>query len=209
MKTMLDARGPYAPEQAKSTDARSIAALVPGLRYIPDYITAQEQADLLAIIDCQPWITDLKRRVQHYGYRYDYKSRSVDPSMFLGPLPDWVAALAGRLHAEGFAPKRLDQLIVNEYQPGQGIASHVDCIPCFGNTILSLSLGSPCVMVLTEILTEVQIPLLMEPCSLISMTGESRYQWKHGIPARKTDHFQGREIHRGRRLSLTFRSVIR
>jgi alkylated DNA repair dioxygenase AlkB len=179
------------------------------LRYAPDYITAQEQADLLAIIDCQPWITDLKRRVQHYGYRYDYKSRSVDPSMFLGPLPDWVAALAGRLHAEGFAPKRLDQLIVNEYQPGQGIASHVDCIPCFGNTILSLSLGSPCVMVLTEILTEVQIPLLMEPCSLVSMTGESRYQWKHGIPARKIDHFQGREIQRGRRLSLTFRSVIR
>ena len=35
---------------------------------------------------------------------------------------------------------------VNEYLPGQGIAQHVDCVPCFGGTVASLSLLSPCTM---------------------------------------------------------------
>ena len=35
-----------------------------------------------------------------------------------------------------------DQLIVNEYQPGQGISAHIDCEPCFKNTIVTVSLGS-------------------------------------------------------------------
>jgi len=28
--------------------------------------------------------------VQHYGYRYDYKARTIDHSMRLGELPQWV-----------------------------------------------------------------------------------------------------------------------
>ncbi|CEO17633.1 hypothetical protein RMONA_06370 [Rickettsia monacensis] len=34
--------------------------------------------------------------------------------------------------------------------PGQGIASHIDCIPCFSDTICSLSLSGGCVMELTN-----------------------------------------------------------
>ena len=59
-----------------------------GLQYIPGFIDEPYEAELLAAIDAQPWLGDLKRRVQHYGYRYDYKNRRVDPSMVLGPLPD-------------------------------------------------------------------------------------------------------------------------
>ena len=42
---------------------------------------------LADLINQQPWITDLKRRVQHDGYRYNYSQRSVDASAFVGPLP--------------------------------------------------------------------------------------------------------------------------
>ncbi len=42
---------------------------VPGLQYIPNYLSSQDQEQLLAAIDQQSWLTDLKRRVQHYGYR--------------------------------------------------------------------------------------------------------------------------------------------
>jgi alkylated DNA repair dioxygenase AlkB len=47
---------------------------------------------------------------------------------------------------EGLADEVTNQTIVNEYRPGQGIAAHVDCVPCFGATILSLSLGSSSVV---------------------------------------------------------------
>lgn len=182
---------------------------IAGLTTISDYLSPSEHDQLLNLIDQQPWLTDLKRRVQHYGYRYDYKSRSVDPSMYLGPLPKWIAPLARRLHHDELIRKIPDQLIVNEYEPGQGIASHVDCIPCFGDTIISITLGSACVMTFTNIKTQEEIPVLLEPRGLIVMQGEARYDWKHGIALRKSDIFQGQIIKRGRRVSLTFRSIIK
>ena len=29
-------------------------------------------------MDARPWLSDLKRRVQHYGYKYDYRARAID-----------------------------------------------------------------------------------------------------------------------------------
>ena len=52
------------------------------------------------------------------------------------------------------------------------------------------------------------VPVLLEPRSLLVMGGASRYEWLHGLAARKTDTWGGRTITRGRRLSLTFRKVI-
>jgi alkylated DNA repair dioxygenase AlkB len=181
---------------------------VPGLHYLPDYLSGEEQERLLAVIDQHPWLADLKRRVQHYGYRYDYKRRTVDRSMFLGPLPQWAVTLAGRFMDEGWTPGLPDQLFVNEYLPGRGIASHIDCVPCFGDPVLAISLGSPCVMLFGHPHTGVQVPVLIEPGSLYVMQGEARYQWKHGIMARKSDGYSGRRFQRGRRISLTFRTVI-
>lgn len=180
---------------------------VPGLRYIPCYVSVSEEADLLEIVDALPWLPDLKRRVQHYGYRYDYKRRKADPSLYLGPLPEWAQAIAHRLCRDQFFSEPPDQLIVNEYLPAQGITAHVDCIPCFGDSILSLSLGGPCVMTFAEIGTQQQIPVLLEPRSLVVMQGAARAAWKHAIAPRKTDVIGGRTIRRGRRVSLTFRKV--
>jgi hypothetical protein len=42
-----------------------------GLLYAPAFIAESEEQTLLARIDREPWRKDLKRRVQHYGYRYD------------------------------------------------------------------------------------------------------------------------------------------
>jgi hypothetical protein len=33
-------------------------------------------------------------------------------------------------------------------------------------------------------------------------------RWQHGIPARKSDLHNGRRVQRGRRVSLTFRTVV-
>ena len=182
--------------------------VISGLRYLQAYLSSEEHDRFLATVDQQPWLTSLKRRVQHYGYRYDYKSRSMDSSMFLGALPDWLSELADRLHREGWVACVPDQVIINEYEPGQGISAHVDCEPCFGETVLSVTLGSSCLMVFSSLRRDEQVSLLVEPRSLVVMGGDARYHWKHAIPARKTDVYAGRTFERQRRVSLTFRTVI-
>lgn len=181
---------------------------ISGLSYFPDYITEAEEQQLLALVDAQAWMHDLRRRVQHYGYCYDYRRRSIKQSMALGDLPNWLAGVARHFYEDGIISEVPDQVIVNEYQPGMGIAPHVDCEPCFKGTIISLSLGSPCIMDFTHVHTGAQQSLLLQPCSLLVLQGEARYDWKHGIAPRKSDSFMGREIYRGRRVSLTFRKVI-
>lgn len=190
--------------------ARDYAAVkVEGLSYWADFITPEEEAELITRIDAQPWLTDLKRRVQHYGYKYDYKVRAVGPDAWLGPLPDWLQPLCYRLHEEKIFVDMPDQVIVNEYQPGQGISAHVDCVPCFGDTIASLSLGSNCAMVFSHPNVEWEKGFYLKKRSLIILSGPARYEWKHAIPARKSDVVHDQKLPRGRRISLTFRKVIR
>lgn len=179
---------------------------ISGLSLIPNFITGNEERQLIVAIDQQPWITELKRRVQHYGYRYDYKARNVTPDLKLGDIPDWLTGLCHRLQSEGLFQAKPDQIIVNEYQPGQGIAAHIDCVPCFGESIASLSLASPCVMDFTDKADE-KIPVLLKPRSLVLLSGDARYQWRHSIAPRKTDKYEGNITPRSRRLSLTFRNV--
>jgi alkylated DNA repair dioxygenase AlkB len=178
---------------------------IDGLRLIDAWISADEAASLLAAIDAEAWRADLSRRVQHYGWRYDYKARSIDASMRLGPLPSWAEALADRVEREGLSA-RPEQVIVNEYEPGQGIAAHIDCVPCFGPVVLSLSLGSACVM---DLRREGDPPraITLAPRSLLALSGEARLAWKHGIAARKSDVIDGVRVARGRRISVTFRTV--
>jgi alkylated DNA repair dioxygenase AlkB len=179
-----------------------------GLKYIPEFISKDEHKLLWQSINREPWLTDLKRRVQHYGWKYDYKARSIDYSMYLGDLPDWAKGFAEKLYRCGHFSKIPDQLIVNEYQPGQGIANHVDCEPCFGETITSLSLGSECVMDFINLESKEKIELMLHPRSLVVITGEARHNWTHGIAARKSDEFKGTKTERQLRISLTFRNVI-
>lgn len=49
---------------------------------------------------------------------------------------------------------------------------------------------------------------VLAPRSLLVLSGEARFNWTHGIPARKSDVIDGKKIARGRRVSLTFRTVI-
>lgn len=180
---------------------------ITGLSYIPEFIDAQAEVKLVRTIDAQPWLQDLKRRVQHYGYRYDYKARNVTLESRLGDIPNWLQPYCQKLKQDGFFKEIPDQVIANEYQPGQGISAHIDCVPCFGPTIASLSLGSPCMLHFSQSHTGEKLSLLLEPRSLLILAGDARYLWKHSIPARKTDRYNTQIIPRTRRVSLTFRTI--
>lgn len=186
----------------------AVSDIIKGLRYIQNYINEDEHEELLAQIDKNNWIKDLKRRVQHYGFMYDYKARRVNYTMHVGPLPPWLQELAEKLQTDGHMPKVADQVIVNEYEPGQGISSHIDCEPCFEKAVVSLSLGSDCVMDFTNKLDKTKMSVWLARRSIIVLSDEARYMWLHGIAPRKSDEWGGHKYYRQRRISLTFRRVI-
>ncbi len=177
-----------------------------GLYYLPNFISEEEHNALLTAIDAQTWLSNLKRRVQHYGYQYDYKARTVSAESYLGTLPPWLCDLQERLFAENLFKQKPDQAIINEYLPGQGISAHIDCVPCFDDVIASLSLGSDVMMQFSS--DEEKHDIFLERNSLIILSGEARYKWKHAIPSRKSDIVDGVKLGRHRRVSVTFRKVI-
>lgn len=177
-----------------------------GLLYSPNLILQSEAEAFLSFIDAQVWDLGMKRRVQHYGWRYDYKNTRVDPKDFLGPLPEIFLKIAEKIGGLTEEKVIFDQVIVNEYLPGQGISAHVDCVPCFGPVIASVSLGSPCEMLFQNRSTKARSSILLEPQSLLVLSGEARFSWSHEIPARQSDMIEGMRVKRGRRVSLTFRA---
>ena len=196
-------------DQPKLPPINNAILEIPGLQYIEDYINERQHDWLLDKIDQQQWLDDLKRHVQHYGFRYDYRARRVDMDMHIGALPEWLNRLSHRLYEDGHTPEVADQVIINQYLPGQGIASHIDCEPCFKDTIVSLSLGSGCIMNFTNKHDKTRkIPVWLAPRSLIVLSGEARHEWLHGIAARKSDQWGEQKHERQRRVSLTFRKVI-
>jgi len=176
-----------------------------GLELRENYISADDERNFIENIDKGQWSTVLKRRTQHFGYEYDYKKKATQELKQIETFPNWCLDLTTRLKQEVFyrAP---EQLIINEYQPGQGISKHIDS-PVFGEPIVSLSLGSPCVMIFT--LKERRFEILLPQRSLLVLRGESRWDWTHEIPARKNDKINGQIIERTRRISMTFRILNR
>ena len=182
------------------------AERVPGLIYIPDFLSETQERQIVAAIDDAPWRKDLKRRVQHYGWRYDYKAREIDMSMRLGPLPEWAMVLAKRLKSEGYLPHLADQVIVNEYVGKQGISRHTDCIPCFDDGVAMLSLLESWEMIFRDDRSGSanKEHKVLEQRSVTIMAGEVRYQWTHEIPSRLKEP---NGLERRRRISVTFRKV--
>ena len=67
---------------------------MPGLVFCEGFLTPEEESLCIERIDAADglWLNDLSRRVQHYGWRYDYKARAITPDMHIGELPDWLSS---------------------------------------------------------------------------------------------------------------------
>lgn len=179
--------------------------IINGLLYQNDFLSVEEEKIIISEIDNAVWDTNLKRRVQHYGYMYDYKKKNIDQDLKIGKLPDWLLALESKIRTIFNLENSFDQVIINEYEPGQGISNHIDCVPCFEDVIISISLLSSCVMQFSK--GEEKQEILLKPRSILLLSGEARYHWKHGIKAVKNDKFQNTVIPRERRISITFRKI--
>ena len=125
---------------------------IQGLRLLPDFISTFQEETIIEQILVSDWNTTLKRRTQHYGYEYSYDRKSTAKKTV--DLPDWCMPVKKELEdfvnkGKGEEDEKIifDQMIVNEYEPGQGINPHIDNTTLFKDTIVSVSLGSSAVMI--------------------------------------------------------------
>ena len=177
-----------------------------GAVLVPALVTPAEERRLLQRIAEAPWMTDIGRRVQHYGFNYDY--RGSGPPVPAAPFPRWAEVMADRLAPwfEGAVP---EQCIVNEYRPGQGIGMHADHAQ-FGPVVASLSLADDWPMrfrprsvrpYARDGVPGDEVVVLPRRSALV-LAGPARTAWMHGID---------RAAGRGRvvRVSATFRTLAR
>ncbi len=136
-----------------------------------------------------------RRTVAHFGYRYGYDARTVEPGLALPSELEWVRYRAGSV--AGVDAARLVEVLATRYPPGAGIGWHRDA-PMFGGTVIGVSLASPCRLQFQRTVGGVRRTheLELAPRSLYVLAGAARWSWQHHIPPT-----------RALRYSLTFRSL--
>jgi alkylated DNA repair protein alkB family protein 8 len=179
---------------------------VPGLFLYRDFISNLMEEELIHEIDSQTWVVDYNRRLQYYGYRNELEApySLISIPVLMPPL---IERLSQNLLEQKIISLQPDQVIINEYAPGEGLRPHKDR-NYFENQICGVALGSGCIMRYIKIkggdVVDVEVPRR----SIYVMQDDARYKSNHSIPPRKKDVVEGRVKHRERRLSITYRKVI-
>jgi alkylated DNA repair dioxygenase AlkB len=171
-----------------------------GFRYEPQFLSGQEELELLRQIERLPFESFqfhgflAKRRVVSFGWQYDFNDRELrkadDLPAFLLPLRQRAAAFAG------LGPGDLQHALVIEYAPGAGIGWHRDR-PAFGD-VIGVSLLAPARLRFRrkrETGWE-RRNVMAEPRSAYLLRGPARSEWEHSIPPME-------EL----RYSITFRTL--
>lgn len=186
---------------------------VPGLRFEAEFITEAQEAACVAFFERENgahWANTIRaRQVQHFGYEFNYDTRRCDPDQPMKePIPEVLLPIIEKIAECGVMDgDRPDQITVNEYLPGQGIAFHMDTHSAFTTTIASLSICSEVVMDFRHPDGVRSEGVLLPARSLAVMSGASRYQWEHAIVPRTFDVIDGKQVSRQRRISITFRKI--
>jgi len=176
------------------------APVVAGLAQREDFLSAAEEADLIAHIDAeslspfkfQQWTG--KRLTRSYGWSYDFENGSFAPAE---PIPDWLRPARTRAaEFAGFQPDDLVQALLIRYDPGAGIGWHKDR-PVFEH-VVGISLGNTATLRLRRRSATgfERAKAELAPRSIYHLSGEVRHQWEHSIAPMDVP-----------RWSVTFRSL--
>lgn len=150
------------------------------LTITPDFITPEQEQELLSHI--QPSRVVIPRpernKITRYGSKVPYKTRTADK------IPLWLQDLCFQIAEEwkkvDSVPNNFpDSVTINEYYKGQSIDWHIDS-PTSGPIITVLSLLSDANMGL-KLNKDQKVQHLLPARSLVQMSGEERWKWKHCI----------------------------
>ncbi|XP_072472441.1 alpha-ketoglutarate-dependent dioxygenase alkB homolog 6 isoform X1 [Notamacropus eugenii] len=207
----------------------------PIIYYVPNFISEQEESQLLRQVYEAPkpkWTQLSGRKLQNWGGLPHPKG------MVPEQLPPWLQHWVDSVSSLGlFGGAQANHVLVNEYQPGEGIMPHEDG-PLYYPTVSTISLGSHTILDMylprrPELEKDPQeeqpqfqpkFSLLLEPRSLLVLRGEAYTHLLHGIRPTLMDSLTktpvanasacpsaepGALLPRGTRISLTIRRVPR
>ena len=182
---------------------------IKGLTLINNFITDEEETELINYINGNSWDNKIKRRVQHYGYVFEYNTKKVNIQKH-NNFPIWLKPIISKIqNCEILTNFKPNQCTINEYEPGIGIAPHIDTHSSFTDTIISLSLQNNIIMsFLDKTKDSEKIDILLPNKSLLILQDDSRYKFSHGISYRKTDIIKGETHKREKRISITLRKIL-
>jgi alkylated DNA repair dioxygenase AlkB len=182
-------------------------ALPHGLLYCAEFLTRQEEAQLLAAITPLPFREArfqqyfARRRVVHYHAAGDTTSYdgSDGESFSSGPLPAFLTELLERIASWiGIPAKAFAHALVSEYRPGTPIGWHRD--KSVYGTVVGVSLHGPGRMRFRPYSQAPDprdvVALDLEPRSVYAMQGAIRWGWQHSMLPTKA-----------LRYSITFRTL--
>jgi alkylated DNA repair dioxygenase AlkB len=177
------------------------AEMLPGLSYRPEFLSAQEEEQLLGVIRSLPFQEaqykewHARRRIVSFGGRYDFTRRQLGEAP---PIPEFLLPLRDRLaQLAGVAAAGIHHAMVAEYQPSTPLGWHRD-VPDFevvmgvsllGRARLRFRPWPPQYNARTTFAVE------LEPRSAYVMQDEARWHWQHAVSPTK-------EL----RYSITFRT---
>ena len=161
---------------------------LPGLRFVPEFLGAAEERELLKAIEsltlaeAQYKQYTARRRVASFGGTFDYESNKLLPAP---PIPDSLAPLRERV-AQWLRtdPSRFEHMLVAQYRPGTPLGWHRD-VPDF-ESIVGVSLLGAARMRFRPYppppgRSGKTVTLELPPRSLYVLEGAVRWQWQHSI----------------------------
>jgi alkylated DNA repair dioxygenase AlkB len=164
-----------------------------GLRYEEGFLSAEEEASLVAIMSQLP-LEAMKyqqytalRRVVSYGGKYDFSAQKLEASE---PLPEWLDPLRERAGAwAGIDPAHFTQALIAEYRPGTPLGWHRD-VPDFED-VVGISLANDALMRFRPYPPDAPkkadvIKLTLAPRSIYLLRGPARWDWQHSVAPTKT-----------------------
>ncbi len=143
------------------------------VKIIPNYITEEQKSLILSTIRKKPTKHGKERNsIRRYGSALPYIS-GVKPT-----IPSCFDFILAKLREDNIIDS--DSVTVNEYKPTQSIDWHIDSLSS-GPVIVVLSLLSEATMELRKKETNEYSSILLQPCSLLILDGDERYNWEHSI----------------------------
>lgn len=112
-----------------------------GLTLVQNFLSDDEQSAVIECIGQLEWSPVIKRKTMQFGYEYHYRSQNSRPEKG-EPIPDALKPICQRLKDEGYFEHLPDQIIVNHYEPNEGIGKHIDHPDFWGPSVASISLLS-------------------------------------------------------------------
>lgn len=177
----------------------SLPVDVPGLTHLRSYLSDEEHDRLQQLAAAQK----PSRPAYMCGSAYEHVCLTCPkiPSLEMYVL---LRSVCDRMQRDALLPHMPGTLTINWYEPHEGLRPHIDNPEVIAELVVSISLGSACVMDFVCARDEsLRRAVLLEPGDVVIQTGEVRYEWTHGIRPEATHVVPGgRVIERGARVSV-------